>query len=272
MTIVKLFTMVKDEDDIIEDWVKYHGYLFGYKNLHIVDNYSTDNTYTILQKYESKGVNVYRNKYYKRKGKIMSHLMNQNRDETSFLYPIDSDEFIVLFNEDKNIIEVDRYTILNYFKKLPVHTSYKTPTITPKVSVLDPNRPCVTFEYASGPTFNSRYSKTFFRNINENVIRTDHGNHYFRGSNFKTNLCLVHYHYRGNLKKIKQKTYNNVKGLGYNPNNIKMLQELTERKGCAGMHHVKRQIQILQGTFSVGVNKSKTGISLQPFIYKLKSL
>ena len=30
--IIKLFTMVKDEIDIVEDWLKYHGTLFGYNN------------------------------------------------------------------------------------------------------------------------------------------------------------------------------------------------------------------------------------------------
>ena len=47
---VKLFTMVKDEDDIIDIWIKYHGWLFGYNNLYIVDNFSTDNTYNIIKK------------------------------------------------------------------------------------------------------------------------------------------------------------------------------------------------------------------------------
>ena len=28
--IVKMFTMVKDEEDIIEYWINYHGSIFGY--------------------------------------------------------------------------------------------------------------------------------------------------------------------------------------------------------------------------------------------------
>ena len=34
---IKLFTMVKNEDDIVEQWIQYHGKLFGYNNLSIVD-------------------------------------------------------------------------------------------------------------------------------------------------------------------------------------------------------------------------------------------
>ncbi len=43
-------TMVKDEDDIVKEWVEYHGKIFGFTNLYIVDNYSSDKTFTILQK------------------------------------------------------------------------------------------------------------------------------------------------------------------------------------------------------------------------------
>ena len=42
---IKLFTMVKNEVDIVVDWVFYHGFIFGYSNLYIIDNYSEDGTY-----------------------------------------------------------------------------------------------------------------------------------------------------------------------------------------------------------------------------------
>ncbi len=29
---VIIATMVKDEDDIIEEWIQYHGKIFGYEN------------------------------------------------------------------------------------------------------------------------------------------------------------------------------------------------------------------------------------------------
>ena len=34
---IKIFTMVKNEVDIIEYWIKYHGKMVGYENLYIVD-------------------------------------------------------------------------------------------------------------------------------------------------------------------------------------------------------------------------------------------
>ena len=49
---VKIFTMVKDEEDIIEYWINYHGSIFGYRNLYIIDNMSTDGTYEKIMKYK----------------------------------------------------------------------------------------------------------------------------------------------------------------------------------------------------------------------------
>ena len=75
--MIKLFTMVKDEVDIIEDWILYHGAIFGFHNLYIVDNMSTDGTYELMQKYVGKGVNTIRQHDYKKKGDLMKQLISQ---------------------------------------------------------------------------------------------------------------------------------------------------------------------------------------------------
>ena len=48
--MVKIFTMAKDELDIVIDWVIYHGFIFGFSNIYVIDNYSTDGTYEALLK------------------------------------------------------------------------------------------------------------------------------------------------------------------------------------------------------------------------------
>jgi hypothetical protein len=45
---IKLFTMVKDEIDIIRDWIIYHGCMFGWDSIYVIDNFSTDGTYEII--------------------------------------------------------------------------------------------------------------------------------------------------------------------------------------------------------------------------------
>jgi hypothetical protein len=49
--MVKIFTMVKDESDIVRDWVIYHGCMFGWDSIFVIDNYSTDGTWEILNEF-----------------------------------------------------------------------------------------------------------------------------------------------------------------------------------------------------------------------------
>ena len=70
--MIKIFTMVKDEADIVEDWIIYHASIFGYDNIYVIDNYSSDGTYEILQKYVP-GINLYRERDYKKKGEFMTN-------------------------------------------------------------------------------------------------------------------------------------------------------------------------------------------------------
>ena len=100
---IKIFTMVKDEVDIIEYWIKYHGELFGYENLYIVDNMSTDGTYESIEFYKNYGVQLFREEDYKQKGEIMTRLIKET-DSYDIAFPIDIDEFIVYYNEDENKI------------------------------------------------------------------------------------------------------------------------------------------------------------------------
>jgi hypothetical protein len=43
--MTKIFTIVKDEVDIVDDWLIYHGCMFGWNNIYIIDNYSSDGTW-----------------------------------------------------------------------------------------------------------------------------------------------------------------------------------------------------------------------------------
>ena len=113
---IKIFTMVKDEVDIIEYWIKYHGELFGYKNLYIVDNMSTDGTYEKIEFYKKIRVKLFREEDYKKKGEIMTKLINSTHNY-DIAFPIDIDEFIVYYNEDENKINPERSVIFKEFNK-----------------------------------------------------------------------------------------------------------------------------------------------------------
>ena len=70
--------MVKDEIDIVEVWLKYHGTIFGYQNLYVVDNMSDDGTFEKLQEYQSKGVFLIQKDDYN--DIIMNELTNEEKE------------------------------------------------------------------------------------------------------------------------------------------------------------------------------------------------
>ena len=119
--------MVKDEVDIVEDWLLYHGYIFGFTNLYVIDNYSTDGTYEILQKYQkSKNIFLIREADYTRKGDYMRHLIKDRIGRNyDIAYPLDIDEFIVLYDRETRKINITNIRV--YLHNLPNnYTNYKT--------------------------------------------------------------------------------------------------------------------------------------------------
>ena len=262
--IIKLFTMVKDEIDIIEDWLKYHGTLFGYQNLYVIDNMSEDGTFEKIQEYQSKGVFLIQRKDYTLKGEYMNELINDpDRGDYDIAYPIDIDEFVVYY--DKELNQILPFRTLNYFKSLPVSETVFT---TNYINSLISNGNDVGYVRASTETAFGMYAdysdmaKSFFNKRNWRG-EIDHGNHYQTDDYFLTELCLVHYHCR-NLEQMKKKVINNVKGLGYDTTDIAQLQKNTQG---VGYHHVRHMINILNNEFTINTNSKDDGkniVSLRP--------
>ena len=52
--------MQKDESELLDYWLSYHGEIFGFENLYVFDNGSTDsNLQCVLEKYAGLGINFY---------------------------------------------------------------------------------------------------------------------------------------------------------------------------------------------------------------------
>jgi hypothetical protein len=62
--------MQKDDDDILEDWIRYHANLFGLENLYIVDNMSGEISKHILCQYAALGLHVCEQTDYSKKASI----------------------------------------------------------------------------------------------------------------------------------------------------------------------------------------------------------
>lgn len=270
--MVKIFTMVKDEVDIVVDWVLYHGLIFGFKNLYVIDNYSTDGTYESLVKMKDMfEINIIRLPDYKKKGKYMTFFMRKFcKNELAF--PIDIDEFIVCYNKKMNKISCNKTQFFIELSRLPKVPIYKMNYIDSKILVENGyQRSTVESKYGK---YNDQkdFAKSFFYStLFKGLI--DHGNH-FRTKNYHlSNFCLVHFHTR-NLEQIKAKVYNNVSGLGHNPFDIKKLRKtLKENSAIAGHHHLKKQISILEGSFKIPKDEYEDDfISLEPLNSLMDSL
>jgi hypothetical protein len=117
--MVKVFTMVKGEIDIVKQWVLYHGILFGFNNLYIIDNYSLDGTYQLLLNLKKKyNINLLKLPDYSKKGEYMTKLI-KNFAINELAFPIDIDEFIVYYDKPTNTINYHKNVIFNYLKSLP---------------------------------------------------------------------------------------------------------------------------------------------------------
>ena len=51
---VQLFTMIKNEMDILPYFIRWYAHLFGLGNLHVIDNLSTDGSWQYLQSIKKK--------------------------------------------------------------------------------------------------------------------------------------------------------------------------------------------------------------------------
>jgi hypothetical protein len=275
--------MVKDEVDIVEDWILYHGTIFGYHNLYIVDNMSSDGTYELMQEYIKKGVNLYRHHDYKEKGNIMKLLITQHKSIIAF--PLDIDEFIVYYDKKSNKISVDHIIpYLHHLIKSNNNSSmimnmntvglYKCDYIHSKITCNNKEG----YKRAVMESKKGRYDHEREKIMAKSFFDTrywkgdiDHGNHCNTQRHFSlSNLCLVHYHCR-NLEQHKKKVINNVKGLGYDYNNLNTLKNLG--KNCAGNHHVLQMIRIHEGTYSINTNEqqNKDDIDLSPISKFIKN-
>lgn len=277
--MVKVFTMVRDEDDIVYEWVLYHGTLFGFQNVHVIDNLSRDHTWTKLKQMRNQlGITIYRCRDYRKKGDFMTLLMRRHA-RAELVFPLDIDEFIVLLDDAHRptSISCKNPDILAYLRTLPIRTVYKMPYLN--AILTEP----AGYECAPRQTYYAQYSDigahcksfVFYPKFQG---KFDHGNHLPTGAapphtdqlarlSFAmpsraaahsndvlfTRLALVHYHTR-NWEQQRKKTENNVRGLGYPVQSAEQLSQLLAHHppgSLKGEHHIHLQLSFLNGTYQL---------------------
>lgn len=262
---VKLFTMVKNEVDIIEYWINYHGSVFGYRNLHIIDNNSDDGTYEKILKYKKIGVNIHRESDYKLKGTLITNLINNQKKRNRFdvAFPIDIDEFIVHYDKTHNTLNpnhtkkyinelLDQNKENGVFKMNYVENAINSGDKYGYKNALLESTHGIYLDYGN-------MAKTFF-NVNKWDGELDHGNHYCCENYLLSDLVLVHYHCR-NLDQMKKKVRTNLLGFGYKLEKDYLEKLLCDNKTAPGSHHINHMFQILNNTFSINTRNCEKGKS-----------
>ncbi len=243
----KIFTVTKNEYDIIEDFINYYGTLFGYDNVIIIDNMSTMQcVLDVYSKYIPKGITVYYEAGYqdKSQGKHFTKYMNKHKNECDWLIGLDNDEFIVTSNGDNCSCDNLCDNLSNILGKL------------------DPSIDKVTFDYFCSycPGNIQQYARPVYemtrfayreyakKNIfrSKNFISTTNGNHRGITTNNKcektVKFAALHFHNTG-VKRLIEKAraiciaYDYI---GLNDSDFEILKKLDLKTTIIGLHRVKQ--------------------------------
>jgi hypothetical protein len=268
---IKILCLTKNESILIEPFIKYYGNIFGYSNLIIVDNNSTDEkVLEIYKKYREKGITIEYEKStnYKQHGKWLSYYSMKYKDTYDYLIIADTDEFLVYNNNgvftSHNIKQV-LIDELNKNKDIEVFQIKLRNYICNDINV-DKVNDALTFDKSIGNT-----SKCIRKSKNKFSITN--GNHHPEASEScmsLTNLEFLHYH-RINMKEMYEKAFMHCVGFGYINQNDSILTQYTKLTSCKsgdGKHRMNQCIQYLKNKISL--NKFITLHKRLPSLKELK--
>lgn len=107
---VACMMMQKDEEFLLDPWLRYHAYLFGAENLFVLDNGSTQpDVLRRLERAETDGVTVIREfrekAHFEDKGRVFHWLVRRLERVLAldFLMPLDCDEFVAVMDPDGRV-------------------------------------------------------------------------------------------------------------------------------------------------------------------------
>lgn len=226
-SIAKIFCVTKDETDLIENWIVYHGCLVGFGNLIIIDNESTCSVVLkVYEKYRERGVTFEKCRSYAgtSQGEAFTKSFHKHKCLCRFLIGLDSDNFIqfndFLDSPGSDISQRQRFH--SHLTNLPAGTA-KFQIQTYFESVPDPKSPFYVDQKVTDPVRNirtfirtpARPSKCFFRS--EGFISTVNGCHdgrMKRGKTGNSDLCIVHFNNTG-ARRATERARSIVSGYGY---------------------------------------------------------
>ena len=225
-SLVKIFCVTKDETDLIECWIEYHGSLVGLENLVVIDNMSScEKVLAVYSKFRKKGVLVEQAVSFAGSGQgdALTAYMRKHKSSCKFLVGVDTDEFIHFpdFTEGDRDADIKK-RLRRYLLSLP-EASTKFSIRTYFEAVPDPASKAYVDQKVDEPARNirtftrrqARPCKFFFRShAFISTVNGCHNGRVSRGKTLASSLCLVHYHSTGTRRSV-ERARAIISGYGY---------------------------------------------------------
>jgi len=203
--------MQRNEEDLLEPWLLYHAYLFGFENLYVIDNGSSSAAVrATMERFRRVGVHFdtsfSRPSDYERKHAIVAEKITSLKHAKGhdFYFPMDCDEFVALF--DQTGITLGRTAILDYLERLAA-TADRTMFRIKAQAFNVPGESC--------KFYLEDLSKVFF--TEGEVEYLEHGNHNGRlwGETGEQHVPITYLHFRNKpfrdlLRHAREKLKNRV--------------------------------------------------------------
>ena len=107
--MLKIFLMTKNEPELLESWIKYHGYIFGLDNIYVLDGSDDSRVLRVYEKFQPLGLTVrFSSSGLNALADELTELMHLYKGEGNFLIKMDTDEFLAHTPDANSIIENER--------------------------------------------------------------------------------------------------------------------------------------------------------------------
>jgi len=199
--------ITKDEYDLIESFILFYGTIFGYNNVVIIDNGSTDKrVLDVYKKYPLIDITVDTFPFTEVTEKMTSHILS-HKGKCDWMLLLETDEFLYWEGEDL----LDNEKVRSYIETLPCQSRFC------KVysSVVNPDS-----EFTCPPMEITKFSKPYEDKViikMSTFKKMDLWPHHTVPSekeNTTEGLCLLHFHNTGQKRHI-ERTLSLLKGYGY---------------------------------------------------------
>jgi hypothetical protein len=246
MELAKIFCVTRDEYDLIEDFILYYGYFFGYNNIIIIDNNSIDPiVLNVYKKYASLGVTIVNTPDYKTdsQGKAFTKFMLEYVSQCKWLIGLDTDEFMAPVDEEQDLLDILQ-NIPSNISFCHIFEHYNSIVDITNQDYINhkfnhPAKSITTFYLADIP-------KRFYKS--ESFISTGNGNHSgqvdtnFNYTNIVAPIRYIHFHSVGKKREI-ERAATIIDGYNYTNVHGNLFQQWDELRTITGGNGAHRVIQ-----------------------------